>query len=50
MFNKLIDERHDEILKSSEKINYDDLIDRSLCFNCRSKSFNNFENAFSLMK
>ena len=33
-----------------KKFKYDGLTDRSLCFNCRSKSFNDFDKAFSLMK
>ena len=50
MFNKLMDQRYDGIMKLRERVNYDDSTDRSICFNYRSISFRNFDNAFSFMK
>ena len=48
-FNKPIDESYDKILKLSKEINYDDL---TYHFKCKNwfNSFNDFDNAFSLMK
>ena len=50
MFNKLMDKSYDGVLKLTERMNYDDSTNRSICFNYRSVSFSNFDNAFSVMK
>ena len=48
IFNKLVDERRNEILELSEKMNYNNLTynfkDKNIC----EKSFNDFDNAISL--
>ena len=48
--NKLVNDRHDEILKLSKTINYDYLTFDYKNKNMREKVFNNFDNTFWFFK
>ena len=46
-FNKLINKRHDKLLKWSKQINHDNLTYHFKGKNILEKSFNDFDNEFS---